>query len=230
MSIKLNFNEMEKIMFKNIINKIFTEVLPEGKDEYRTLDYCLINLLKMDKSIIWIVKLLSNYDVCINSRDKKALLACYPKNKNFIKILDKIPETNTNSLFCTNISMEQLENIKHDEDELEQLENECIDEESNEPCDQEVKSHNTVPGTGNKTRESNKNTKFTETKTRQSESNSMDDSSLPVFGSRPSSDNLRLSESSLFLSINGVDLSLKCCFTNINISKNNSGKFSINIE
>jgi hypothetical protein len=35
----------------------------------------------MDKSIIWIVKLLSNYDVCINSRDKKALLACYPKNK-----------------------------------------------------------------------------------------------------------------------------------------------------
>jgi len=223
MSIKLNFNEMEKIMFKNIINKIFTEVLPEGKDEYRTLDYCLINLLKMDKSIIWIVKLLSNYDVCINSRDKKALLACYPKNKNFIKILDKIPETNTNSLFCTNISMEQLENIKHDEDELEQLENECIDEESNEPCDQEVKSHNPVSRTGNKTHESNKNTKFTETKTRQSESNSMDDSSLR-------SDNLRLSESSLFLSINGVDLSLKCSFANINISKNDNGKFSINIE
>lgn len=200
MSMKLNFNEMEKIMFKNIINKMFTEVLPEGKDVYRTLDYCLINLLKMDKSIIWILKLLTNYDVAINPRDKKALLACYPKNKNFIKILDKIPETNTISLFCTNISMEQIENIKQDEDELEQLENDCIEEDiEKEPV------FGSLPSCQSHTKSDEYN----------------------YFKPKPQ---INKENSLLFLSINGIDLSLKCSFDNINISKNENGKFSINIE
>jgi hypothetical protein len=98
LSMNVQFNEIEKQVFKEIISLIFTGYFTRTeKDKYNTLNYCLINLIKQDKSIIWILKVIQNYSVSIHENDKKTLLKHYPKNKEFIKILDKIPIDNSNS-------------------------------------------------------------------------------------------------------------------------------------
>jgi hypothetical protein len=130
------------MLFKDIVNQIYTKFYKnEEKDKYKTLNYCLVNLLKMNKSIIWLLKLMTNYDVAINNVDKKVLTKCYPKTKEFLKVLDKIPVHSTLPVLHTEKIPVDIEDIKQDEDE--ELEQED-DEDTKSENKSEIKNENNV--------------------------------------------------------------------------------------
>jgi hypothetical protein len=201
LSSSIVFSEIEKMLFKDIINQIYTKFYKnEEKDKYKTLNYCLINLLKMNKSIIWLLKLMTNYDVAINNVDKKVLTKCYPKTKEFLKVLDKIHVDPILPVLHTEKIPVDIEDINHDEDEDEELE---------QDDDEEVK-------TENKTEVKKEIKKEIKTEVKREIENNIENNI----------ENESESENNVYITINGIDMYINPSFKNINITKNN-GKLCV---